>query len=83
MPAATCGKIEFVSHLAGELPALSGVIETVPVNRSLKLTLSDQTTPLQVLQELSAQNALVEKFEIAYPSLDEIFIQVVQNGGAG
>jgi ABC-type uncharacterized transport system ATPase subunit len=44
------------------------------------LTLENEATPQEVLQNLIAQKAIVEKFEIAVPSLDEIFIRVVREG---
>ncbi len=65
---------------AGELPALPGVIGVEPHNSALKLALAAETTPQQVLQSLVAQGVPVERFEIATPTLDEIFIRVVEGG---
>jgi ABC-2 type transport system ATP-binding protein len=62
---------------AGELPSLAGVEEGVPHNGAFKLTLSDDTVPQDVLNDLVAQGVVVERFEIAVPTLDEIFIRVV------
>ncbi len=62
---------------AGELPALAGVTKTAPHNDALKLTLKEDVTPQDVLQELMAKGVQVERFEIAIPTLDEIFISVV------
>jgi ABC-2 type transport system ATP-binding protein len=62
---------------AGELPALAGVIESVPHNGAVKLTLADDTAPQDVLAALVAQGVVLERFEIAVPALDEIFIRVV------
>ena len=62
---------------AGELPPLAGVEEIVAHNGALKLTLSDDTAPQDVLGSLVAQGVVVERFEIAVPTLDEIFIRVV------
>ena len=62
---------------AGELPPLAGVEEIVAHNGALKLTLSDDTAPQDVLSALVAQGVVVERFEIAVPTLDEIFIRVV------
>ena len=39
-------------------------------------------TPQDVLRELILRNITVEQFEIAMPTLDEIFIQVVKPEGA-
>ena len=63
------------------LPALKGVREIVPHNNALKLILEDSTTPQEVFKALADCGVPVERFEIATPSLDEIFIQVVETGG--
>ena len=62
---------------AGELPPLAGVEEVASQNGAWKLTLADDTMPQDVLGALVAQGVVVEKFEIAVPTLDEIFIRVV------
>ncbi len=63
-----------------DLPPLPGV-EHVEDGRhgSQKLTLSAEVSPQQLLASLVEQNIPLERFEIATPTLDEIFIQVVQN----
>ena len=66
----------------GELPSLPGVREAVPENGSLRLTLEETTSPQSILRALVAQDVTLEQFEIAVPTLDEIFIQVVANGEA-
>jgi ABC-2 type transport system ATP-binding protein len=63
-----------------KLPALPGVEQIAFHNGSTKLTLEEDTTPQDVLCQLTNQNVILEKFEIAIPSLDEIFIQVVEAG---
>jgi len=67
---------------AGELPTVAGVEQVSPHNDAVKLTLSQGTTPQDVLRALLAQNVTLEKFEIATPTLDEIFIRVVEEGDA-
>ena len=62
---------------AGELPPLAGVEEATPQNGAYKLALADDTLPQDVLGALVAQGVIVERFEIAVPTLDEIFIRVV------
>ena len=62
---------------AGELPPLAGVEEVTAHNGVVKLTLADDTVPQDVLSALLAQGVVVERFEIAVPTLDEIFIRVV------
>jgi ABC-2 type transport system ATP-binding protein len=65
---------------AQELPAMPGVEQVTAHNSSFKLTLEPETTPQEILCSLTAQNVVLEKFEIAIPSLDEIFIRVVEEG---
>ena len=65
---------------ARELPPLPGVEHVVAHNGSVKLALEENTTPQDVLRQLTAQDVILEKFEIATPSLDEIFIKVVESG---
>jgi ABC-2 type transport system ATP-binding protein len=65
---------------AGDLPALTGVEHVSSHNGTHRLALSKETTPQEVLAALMSQGALVEKFEIAVPTLDEIFIRVVEEG---
>ncbi len=69
-----------VVRVAGELPDVMGVEEVLPHNQASKLMLAEGTTPQDVLQAVMAQNLTLEKFEIAIPSLDEIFIRVVEEG---
>jgi ABC-2 type transport system ATP-binding protein len=65
----------------GELPRIQGVREAVPHNHAVKLTLDDRTSPQDVFKTLAASDAVLDKFEIAIPSLEEIFIQVVEGEG--
>jgi ABC-2 type transport system ATP-binding protein len=48
-----------------------------PHNGAIQLLLDQQTSPQDVLQQLVSQHSAIEQFEIALPSLDEIFIRVV------
>jgi ABC-2 type transport system ATP-binding protein len=63
---------------AGSLPPLPGVERVEAHNAATRLTLSPSTSPQDVLRALVAQNVTVEQFEVALPTLDEIFIKVVQ-----
>jgi ABC-2 type transport system ATP-binding protein len=65
----------------GELPALPGVVNRQVHNSSLKLTLAPDVTSQDLLREIVSRDLVVEEFEIAMPTLDEIFIQVVQGEG--
>jgi len=60
------------------LPALSGVESTKQHNSSAyRLNLSPSTKSQDVLRNLVDRGIQVDQFEIAAPTLDEIFIQVV------
>lgn len=62
-----------------ELPsAIKGVEEIEKQNHHYLLHLCDGCTSQQVLKSLLEQGVELEQFEIAIPSLDEIFIQVVK-----
>jgi ABC-2 type transport system ATP-binding protein len=69
---------EVLVRTQGELPTVAGVEQVVSQNGSTKLTLAIDTTPQDVLQELVARGVTLEKFEIAAPTLDEVFIRVVE-----
>jgi ABC-2 type transport system ATP-binding protein len=83
----TLGEIQqrFSGHavlvrVQGDLPNIRGVREVLPHNNAVKLVLEDRTTPQDVFQALAANGSVVDRFDIALPSLDEIFIQVVGGG---
>jgi len=62
----------------------TGILAVTPHRSSngagiLRLSLDGETSPQQVLQELLAAQISVSYFEIATPSLDEIFVSVVQD----
>lgn len=65
---------------AGELPSMTGVEQIAAHNGTVKLALEDDTTPQDILRTLTARDVILEKFEIAIPSLEEIFIRVVEEG---
>ena len=64
----------------GTLPPLPGIQQVVQHNGDTKLALAEGTTPQGVLEALVAQGVLLQRFEIATPTLDEIFIRVVTTG---
>jgi ABC-2 type transport system ATP-binding protein len=64
---------------ARELPPLEGVLSTEPVNGSMRLNLAAEADPQMILRRLVEQDVPLEQFEIAIPTLDEIFIRVVQD----
>jgi ABC-2 type transport system ATP-binding protein len=64
----------------GELPALEGVEGVSSHNGATKLTLAPGTTAQDVLRALVEDEVAVERFEVAVPTLDEIFIRAVKEG---
>ncbi|MGB2956634.1 MAG: ATP-binding cassette domain-containing protein [Anaerolineales bacterium] len=63
-----------------KLPELPGVKDISSHNGDLKLTLMEETTPQDVLITLTSRDIILDKFEIAVPTLSEIFIRVVEEG---
>ncbi len=63
----------------GPLPELSGVLSREPVNGATRLNLAPETSPQSILHALVERQAQVEQFEVAVPTLDEIFIRVVRD----
>jgi ABC-2 type transport system ATP-binding protein len=68
---------EVLVRIDGPMPEIAGIQETASQNGSLHLTLTDETTPQDVLIQLVQNKAVIEQFEIATPGLDEIFIKAV------
>ncbi len=58
-----------------------GVEAVEPYNDHYKMILKQDATPQSVLKKLVEEDIMLEEFEIAVPSLDEIFIKVVENKG--
>jgi ABC-2 type transport system ATP-binding protein len=64
----------------GELGEIPGVVEKHPSRDYIELVLDGKTTPQQVLETLVARGVVVNRFEIATPPLNEIFLEVVGKG---
>ena len=76
-------KEALIVRTASTLPVdLAGVTEIEKTNSHNILHLAEGKKPQDILRELLARNIVVDQFEIALPTLDEIFIQVVKNEGA-
>jgi ABC-2 type transport system ATP-binding protein len=72
-------------RVAGDLPRVDGVIDENRQNHTTRWTLGEGTSPQDILRSLLAAGSVVEQFEIALPSLEEVFIKVVghaENGSA-
>jgi ABC-2 type transport system ATP-binding protein len=61
----------------GELGQIPGVREKRPHKDYVELALDSNTTPRQVLERLMSTGLAINRFEIATPSLNEIFLGVV------
>jgi ABC-2 type transport system ATP-binding protein len=69
---------DIVLKTKNELPVLKGITTLEKINgETYRIGLPPNTKPQQFLRELIEQDVDVEQFEIAIPTLDEIFIQVV------
>jgi len=66
----------------GNIPGnLHGVTRIEPHNGRRKLILDETTTPHLVLKQLVEAGIQLDDFEIAVPTLDEIFIKIVSETG--
>ena len=63
--------------IEGELGDLSGVAEKRPHKGYVELVLDKKTTPQQLLERLVSRGIVINRFEIATPSLNEIFLREV------
>ena len=74
---------EVYLELSEELPAdLPGVVSISQRNHGLLLNLEENMKPEALLRLLLERNLTVLRFELALPTLDEIFIQTVQGDEA-
>jgi ABC-2 type transport system ATP-binding protein len=64
-------------EIEGDLGSIPGVAETKPNRGGLELVLTEGTTPMMILDRLRERSIVINRFEIATPSLHEIFIQLV------
>ena len=56
---------------------MPGVAEKRAHKDYVELVLDDKTTPKQLLERLVSRGIVVNRFEIATPPLNEIFLKVV------
>ena len=67
----------------GDFGGVPGVLETRRQNGAWHLALELGADPQTIFRALAARDAVkIERFELEEPSLDDIFINVVQNGAA-
>jgi len=60
-----------------EIPQVAGVVEKRTHKDHVELVLDPASTPQQILQELVQAGVPIDRFEVATPSLNEIFIAKV------
>lgn len=66
----------------GDFQGLPGVLDVREQNGEWRMSLATGANPQEVLRALTARGDVrIERFEIAEPSLDDIFIKVVTEGG--
>ena len=67
---------------SGNFADLAGVLETRQENGDWRLSLKPGTSPKDILRALAQrEDGYIERFEIAQPSLEDIFVTVVQGEG--
>ena len=63
-----------------DLPEIEGIESVTMVNGAARCSLSPGTSSQVLLSRIIERGLTVEKFEIALPALDEIFIRTVREG---
>jgi ABC-2 type transport system ATP-binding protein len=76
-------KSRYTSHsvildFEGELGQIPGVTEKHANKDYVELVLDKNTTPKQVLERLVSAGIVIKRFEVATPSLNEIFLEVAR-----
>lgn len=67
----------------GDFTGIPGVLETRQENGSVHLALGIGIDPQNVLRVLAVRDGVkIERFELEEPSLDDVFVNVVQSGAA-
>ncbi len=65
-----------VLEYEGELPAITGVTVHPLSTRKVEMVFESGLSHQQILKQLIAHNVVIDRFEIATPTLNDIFIQV-------
>lgn len=66
-------------RMQGKMPDITGVQSISKENGAMHLTLVENVTPQEILTQLISNNSVIEQFEIATPTLDDIFIRSVSH----
>ena len=74
---------DVIVHALDSLPAaIPGVLSMQKENSATRLHLAQALSPQDLLRYLVSRDIAIDKFEMAMPTLDEIFIQIVTTGEA-
>ena len=65
-------------ELEGELPHLEGITGKHDYKDHIELFLDKETSPYEILKQLTKQEVRVSRFEVSSPSLNDIFLQLVE-----
>jgi len=65
-------------ELEGELPHLEGVIRKQDYKDHVELFFDRETSPHRILAQLMKQEIRISRFEVSTPSLNDIFLQIVE-----
>jgi ABC-2 type transport system ATP-binding protein len=65
-------------ELEGELPDLEGITGKHDYKDHIELFLDKETSPYEILKQLTKQEVRVSRFEVSSPSLNDIFLQLVE-----
>ncbi len=74
------GRDVIVHALDGLPTAIPGVLSIQKENSATRLHLAQTLSPQELLRYLVSKDIAIDKFEMAMPTLDEIFIQIVTAG---
>lgn len=66
-------------QVEGQIGDLNGVVEKKQFKKGYELKLDNQTTPHQILDQLRAKGCTILHFEVSAPSLNELFLQLVDS----
>jgi ABC-2 type transport system ATP-binding protein len=69
---------DLIVHADKEIPSLPGLEKVERLNGAVKLHLARGTQPQEILRQLVQAGIALDRFEVAVPDLDEIFIRVVK-----
>jgi ABC-2 type transport system ATP-binding protein len=69
---------DLIIHADREIPSLPGLEKVERLNGAVKLHLARGAQPQEILRQLVLAGVALDRFEVAVPDLDEIFIRVVK-----